>query len=378
MLYAMWEPRAWIWAACLALTAVLASAIALAQASPQDAAGEVGQFVDEVNGPFRVYLAPTGSDANSGLSPTSAVHTLGRAQAVLQEAAPTTDVEVRIEQGTYAAPPTAWTFLVPGRTVTFLPIDYEYGERSSDIAGRPVFRGDGTSGFWLTARLPEGHAGSNSGLRFYYLHVEQYDLGGVKIDGGVTTVGGIRRPATGGHNGNTIFGMYFTKLGSRWAGPGFGYGGIDLINSRNNLIQNNHFTHIENTGSDAGLIHGLYLAHHSASNTISSNQFEMISGDAIRTRNDSNDNDVFYNVFRRTGKDAQFSDWLCDTACAEQHSTSRDCASHGNVFRENDNVSGYSGGEISDWHLFQGDLHYAGRKGCSNDGQERVRTWGNA
>jgi hypothetical protein len=207
--------------------------------------------------------------------------------------------------------------------------------------------------------------------------VEHYDVGGVKIDGGVTTVNGIRRPATDGHNGNTIFGMYFTKLGSRWAGPGFGYGGIDLINSRNNLIQNNHFVHIENTGPDAGLIHGLYLAHHSGSNTISRNRFEMISGDAIRTRNDSNDNDMFYNRFQRTGKDAQFSDWLCDAACAERHNIARDCASHGNVFRENENISGYSGGEISDWYLFQGDLHYAGHKGCSNDGQERVGAWGN-
>lgn len=53
---------------------------------------------------FTVYMAPAGaggSDANDGLSSGKAVATLPRVQQVLQQQKPTTDVEVRIKQGTY-------------------------------------------------------------------------------------------------------------------------------------------------------------------------------------------------------------------------------------------------------------------------------------
>lgn len=366
----MWKLRIRPLTICLVLALLLSGAIPLAHAAAPDAP-------DATAAPFRVYVSPDGSDADSGLSPASAVRTLAGAHAVLQAAAPTTDVEVRIRQGTYVAPPATWTFLVPGHTVTFLPIDYEYGEGVGGIAGRPVFRGDGTSGFWLTAQLPAGHSGGNVGLRFYYLQVERYDLGGLKIDGGIKTVDGIRRPATGGHNGNTVFGMNFHRLGSAWAGPAYGFGAIDLVNSRQNLIRNNHFVNLENTASRAAALHGVYLAHHSSANTVAANRFEKISGDPIRTRNDSNDNDLFDNVLRRTGETAQYTDWFCDTDCAQRHNKSRECASHGNRFHENDNVSDYSGGRIGDWGVMPGDINYAGGPGCSNDGQRRIRTWDN-
>ena len=50
-----------------------------------------------------VYLAPSskgGSDQHSGLSPSSPVITLARAQQVLQQQQPVGDVEIRIDQGT--------------------------------------------------------------------------------------------------------------------------------------------------------------------------------------------------------------------------------------------------------------------------------------
>ncbi|HEY8472997.1 MAG TPA: hypothetical protein VIL37_10240 [Natronosporangium sp.] len=359
-----------------------AGSVGVMLALSADARGE-GRFsppgarTEPQTGPFRVYMSPSGADNNSGLSPEEPVQSLARAQEVLQAAAPTTDVEVRIEQGVYIAPPTTWTFLVPGHTVTFLPIDYAYGAGADDIAGRPVFRGDGSSGFWLSAELPEGHPGGDAGLRFYYLQVDQYDLGGLKLDGGVVEVDGMQRPATEGHNNNVIVGMYFTRLGSRWAGTEHGFGGVDLVNSRNNLIVDNHFVRLENTGTGKGLMHGVYLAHHSMENTVRDNRFEMISGDPIRTRNDSNDNEVFHNAFQRTGEIAHFSDWFCDTECTQGNLRPRECASHGNVFRENEVESGYSGSEISQWHVAPGDLEYAGGTGCSNDDQPRVQTYDN-
>lgn len=63
--------------------------------------------------PFIVYLAPSwrgGSDDHDGLSPSSAILTLARAEQVLEQHKPSTDVQVRIQQGTYTADPTKWTF----------------------------------------------------------------------------------------------------------------------------------------------------------------------------------------------------------------------------------------------------------------------------
>jgi hypothetical protein len=328
---------------------------------------------------FVVYLSPTGSDSNDGLSPTRAVRTLEGAEAVLRAAAPRADVEVRIAQGTYVGTHTVWQYYVPGHTISFMPVDYRYGDGASDIAGRPVFRGDGTPGFWFSARLPSGHPGGDTNLRFYYLQVERYASGGLEFNGGTTTNGaGIRVPATAGVNRNTVFGMVFRDLGTRYNAAGVGYGGVDAVNSSGNLIENNHFLNNENSGGDASLIHGVYLAHHSTGNVVRNNRFRQISGDPVRTRNDSNGNDVYGNSFERTGRYAYYSEWFCDTSCtASNPGSPRECASHGNLFHDNDVISGYAG-SVSLWELTPPGIDYAGGAGCSNDGQRRLRTYGNA
>lgn len=328
---------------------------------------------------FQVFLDPAGSDTNSGLVASAPVKTLARAQAVLTAAAPETDVEVRIKQGTYTAPTTTWTFIVPGHTVNFMPIDYEYGDGVDDIAGRPVFRSNGTAGYWLRGRMPDTMPeGGDGGLRFYYLRVERYSEGGIALAGRYQTVGGLRVPADAGFNHNKIFGMELVDIGSTWSSAGYAYGGVDLVNSSGNLIQNNHFVHLENSGGQAALLHGVYIAHHSNDNVIVSNQFAYVSGDPVRARNDSNHNDIYGNVFERTGQKGQFSDWFCDTSTGCVDSTHpRECASQGNLFHENNNISGYDGASLSNWAMIVGNLTYSGATPCTNDGEQRVRTWGN-
>ncbi|MGH9630739.1 MAG: hypothetical protein ACRD7E_20690, partial [Bryobacteraceae bacterium] len=151
---------------------------------------------------FTVYMSPDGSDGNSGKNEKEPVRSLFRVQQVLVQNNPATDVEVRIKGGTYVAPPMrceqspeeCWRFYVPGRTISFMPIDYEYGEGRGGIAELPVFRNarnpDGTypAGFWFQPRLPTDknhplYGGGASGLRFYYLQVEYYSSGGVSIYG---------------------------------------------------------------------------------------------------------------------------------------------------------------------------------------------------
>lgn len=325
--------------------------------------------------PFTVYLDPDGSDSADGDSPDTAVATLDRAQDVLDDAEPDGDVEVRIAQGVYVAPTTTWTFYVTGHSVSFLPIDYEDGDDVDDIDGRPVFRGDGSEGYWLSARPPGDDFDGDADLDFRYLQIERYSSGGLQFHGGVEIDDGMTVPAGEGVNNNVVYGMEFRELGSKHVPAGTGYGGLNTWNSSGNEVRNNHFVQNENDASEAGLIHGIYLAHHSSENVIASNRFDTISGGPMRTRNDSNDNDIYHNTFTLAGVGAYYSEWFCDDDCLDDNPDhGRECASHGNFFYENELVSGYDGGDLSVWALTPDGVDYPGGAGCDNEGQPRVRT----
>jgi hypothetical protein len=352
----------------------------------------------EAQAVFTVYMAPTsagGSDANDGLTPSTAVNTLVRVQAVLRDHRPSTDVEVRIKQGTYVAPPFHnWRFYIPGHTVSFMPVDYVPGS-GFPAGGLPVFRNARCgsiycNGFWLQPRLPSEtsdplYNGGNSGLRFYYLQVDYYSAGGLSIYGDSERDVEDERYSpplsmrgSQGLNGNTIFGMQFRNLGNKWSLGTFGYGAIVLTNSSNNRIENNHFVNIENKSSEAGLIHGAYVTHFSSSNTITRNKFATISGDPVKVRNQSNYTVVENNTFTRTGRISYYRGEFCDRQCAIDNGLARQCASHSNRFFYNVVQSGYDGGRISNWSLGPEGLTYAGVAPCSiPDGAARISTGGN-
>ncbi|GAA3779992.1 right-handed parallel beta-helix repeat-containing protein [Plantactinospora mayteni] len=344
---------------------------------------------------FTVYMSPTGSDANNGLSPTTPVVSLVRVQQVLVAAKPTTDVEVRIKQGTYSAPPMHdWRFYVPGHTIWFMPVDYQDGDGLSGIAGRPVFKNkrnaDGSypGGYWMQPRLPSDPAdplygGGTSGLRFSYLQIEYYSAGGLSIygDSGRDTSDETYDPplrvrGSNGLNGNTVFGMVFTHLGNRWTGGSYGYGAIVLTNSSGNRIENNHFINVENVSPYGGYIHGLYVTHFSSSNQMNRNAFSYISGDPVKVRNMSNYNTVEYNTFTRTGRTSHYRGEYCDLACARANDISRQCASYHNRFFNNTLGSNYAGtGTLPTWSLNPAGLTNAGGAPCSiPDGDQRLRT----
>ncbi|MEV4316105.1 right-handed parallel beta-helix repeat-containing protein [Actinocrispum sp. NPDC049592] len=347
---------------------------------------------------FTVYMSATGSDAASGLSPSAPVRSLVRVQEVLRAAKPSTDVEIRIKQGTYEAPPMQdWRFYVPGHTVSFMPIDYTYGEGQGGIAGRPIFRNvpSEPSGFWLQPRLPLDHAdplyeGGTTGLRFYYLQVEQYSAGGMSFFGDSerdvtdeTYNPPMRQRGSKGMNGNTVFGMVFTHLGSKWAPCGatcYGWGAIVLTNSSDNRIANNHFTNIENHGAYAGHIHGLYVTHFSSNNTMSGNDFTYINGDPVKIRDRSNLNTVEANTFVRTGRAGFYRDEFCDMTCVRANpGLERQCASYHNRFANNHLISDYDGDNSSEaWTLSPTGLTNAGGAPCTiPTGDQRLHTAGN-
>lgn len=320
-----------------------------------------------------LYLSVTGSDTADGL--TDPVQTLDRVQEILQELTPEGDVEVRIHQGTYIAPQTNWHYRIPGHTITFMPVDYEYGEGYSGIAGRPVFRSAGGWDYWFKVTAAPEDTGGTFGLRFYYLQVERYAMGGMEFRGRDDVVDGYRVPVGDGVNGNYIFGMLFKQIGSKWNSAGVGYAGVVLSNSSDNVVTNNHFQYLENVAPYGNLIHGLYITHGGNRNEVYNNSFLYVTADPAHTRNKSQDNSFHNNTFTRTGgagATGYYGEWFCDGTCTPP----QECASHGNLFINNNLVTGYSGGTVPTFTLAPPGAAYAG-PGCSLEGEPRVSTWGN-
>jgi hypothetical protein len=348
--------------------------------------------------PFRLYMAPipAGNDGNDGLSPRTAVYSLNRVESLIQLHHPATDIEVRIEPGTYIAATKFWRTYIPGHTISFMPADYVYGEGGSGVAGREVFENAKTcsgycGGFWFQARLPVAatdpvHNGGKSGLRFYYLKVEDYPSGGISIfgDSERPTENDAYSPpiqirATNGLNSNLFFGMQFTHLGTRWAnGPNYqGYGAIVLENSSDNVIEDNDFSGIDNVPAYEPLIHGLYITHFSSKNTVEQNAFSYIGGDPVKVRDMSNFNVIERNTFIGTKDQALYTDEFCDTACAIKYKLPRQCASFGNLFVDNQLVSA-AAAVPETWLLSPAGPDYAGAAPCRiPSGEERLRASGN-
>lgn len=329
--------------------------------------------------PLTIYLSPTGSDINSGLSQATSIKTLERAEQVINDLDPDSDVEIRVKQGLYTGGQTTWNTFIPDHTISFMPIDYVYGMNSTQFAGRPIFRGDGSGDWWIYAQLPQGHPGGTTGLRFYYLQVDNYQ-NGLMLHGRYTTdANGLRVPSTLGANGNTVYGMNFLKLGSKYGGRiPFGVAGVDLVNSSGNLIQANHFRQLENGPRvDWSHLHAVYLAHGSSHNSIINNELKTISGSGINIRNGSSFNDVTGNTFDHVGLHAALSDWFCDGQCVSDGNP-QECASHSTEFYGNTLGVGYDGLPVPSVELTPPGNSYFGPLACEGPyNGVRVTEWGN-
>lgn len=387
---------------------------------------------------MRVYLSPTGSDTNSGLSTAAAVKTLERAEAVIRSNSPTTDVEVRIAAGLYSnANKTSWNTYLDDHKISFLPTTYNY--TSSFSGERPVFRApahmtDGAS--WFNAAEPTRATRPTEGLHFYYLEVRNY-ASGMSFSGGVVdphlnpddkdpTIPSdrysLRYPASNSLDYNSLYGMKFQYLGDRynWNGaaltPGStayrGTHAIALRNSNHNSFRNNHFLDLvgvedpDTYGADAEIIHAFYIKDGSTDNRIESSNFQRISGSPVKIRNDASGNIVTNNRFYRSGTatDGIFYDRVenfpctnpvpevtttsCDTLKSSETDTTGvaffECPSHGNFFTENtlDAImvsgtpvaAGYDGNRIPVFKRSPYGTTQVGKAGCSNNGEQWLTT----
>jgi hypothetical protein len=336
-------------------------------------------------GNVTIYLAPAskgGKDSNTGLTLSSPILTLAHAQQVLTQLNPTGNVTVRITQGTYVGDAITWSFYVPGHTISFMPVNYLGGGRPA--GGDPVFvdptsKGSHIGQTWFTAILPPApsllHDGGNTGLRFYYLDVEDYTQG-ISFDGQAGHSwhnNTFYIQPSSGVNDNDVSGMTFHDIGDLFAPAQTGYGVVLFTDSSHDDIYNNTFDDIYNSG-DTDQLHPLYITHFSSSNTVDKNLFEFTNGEAVKVRDRSNDNNVFDNTFNMTGGVAAYLDDFCDQQCVNGASPKkyRECASYGNRFADNTIDTG------TWWDLIPPGETYAGGAPCSiPTGNERLHTAGN-
>ena len=352
-------------------------------AGPRAAAAQVGAAARPGN--VTIYLAPAskgGKDGNTGLTSISPILTLAHAQQVLTRLNPTGNVTVRITQGTYVASAITWSFYVPGHTISFMPVNYSGGGLLP--GGDPVFADPASGGVhvgqtWFTAVLPPApsplHDGGNTGLRFYYLAVEDYTQG-ISFNG---QAGHSWHNSTfyvqpsAGVNGNDVSGMTFQDIGDRFAPSQTGYGAILFTDSSHDDIYNNTFDDLYNSG-DQDQLHALYITHFSSNNTIDKNLFENTNGEAVKVRDRSNNNNVADNTFSRPVASPPTWTTSAIRQCANTASPKkyRECASWGNSFNDNTIRTG------TVWDLIPPGETYAGGSPCSiPSGQVRLSAAGN-
>ena len=313
-------------------------------------------------GPLVLYVAPGGDDARDGSTPARAVLTLARVHAILVSMRPDRDVEVRIAPGTYHGQRVRWTYTMPDHSIRFVT--------SAADRTRPVFdgclaSGECPGGTWF---LLASSSGRPTNLEFEYLRVTRYQT--------AIALNGSRESRSTSNGRNRIFGCYFDRIGNGFA-PSLPYStaALRLVNSDDNVIENNHFVDVINTTSGA-LIHAIYAAHGSDRNRIARNRFLRSTGDPVRIRDFSNGNVVVDNRFIRVGTAAGYTDWYCD------HDTRSDCTSPlpecpswDNQFRDNVLDGTWACRTLAVWELFQDDS----ATGCSRPtaSSRRVRTSGN-
>jgi Periplasmic copper-binding protein (NosD) len=361
------------------------AAAAIVGGGPVLTAGASEAAVAASPGNVTIYMAPAsqgGKDSNTGLTSSSPILTLAHAQQVLTQLNPTGNITVRIKQGTYVANAITWSFYVPGHTISFMPANYSGGGRPP--GGDPVFADPTANGThvgqtWFTAILPPAssplHDGGNTGLRFYYLDIEDYTQG-ISFNGQAGHAWHNQTfyvQPSAGVNDNDVSGMTFHDIGDSFAPSQTGYGVILFTDSSDDAISNNTFDDIYNSG-DTDQLHALYITHFSSGNTVDKNLFENTNGEAVKVRDRSNDNNIFSNTFKATGGVAAYLDDFCDQQCVNNASPKkyRECASYGNRFADNTIETG------AWWDLIPAGETYAGGAPCTiPKGNQRLHTAGN-
>jgi hypothetical protein len=302
------------------------------------------------------YMSPSGSDSNSGASATAALKTLKGAHTKVTAAKPVDAVNIVVAEGTYTGQSVIWTYF-NGQPITFAPPS----DTATTSKSKPVFDGEGTGLTWFTMG-DSSDANTPTNLHFVNLAVTNYWLG---LD--------LGRDKAPGDSRNEVRGMLFERVGAFYTHNlpnATGYAALRLRRSSNNTVAGNRFHGVKNSavappdtdGDGVGdtdltaYIHAIYLAHNSRGNVVEDNEFNQVTGDAVRTRDGSDDNLIVGNRFVAAGKYSAYSDWIAETG--------DECPSHNNRFKDNMVGEGYFGPFKSGYVTYV----YGPDDRCSNGG----------
>jgi hypothetical protein len=270
-----------------------------------------------------IYLDPNGYDTQDGSEPGKAVATLAKAvKLALQRSSSQgtgENMTVRVAPGFYFNQ----TLMLNERQMRgALTID-----GASPSAGLyPVFFGDGTS-TWLRY---EGSSGRATRLTITRVNVTNYAT--------VISLNGRRDDPKAFNHGTTITGNLFTRIGTDSQDPkNMSTAALRLVNSRDNVIQNNIFKTIRSVPLNAcGLLHPIYVAHNSSGNRIIGNTFEDFCGAAIKLRDQSDRNLISHNRFYTQDVVNGVEEWFCDLdKNVECTKNTGECPSVDNVVQTN-------------------------------------------
>jgi hypothetical protein len=198
-------------------------------------------------------------------------------------------------------------------------IHYEFTSASNGEQ-LPNFDGELKQLTWL--RVLSAH-GTGSSVYISKLKIKNY-ITAISIEGD-------REDPTKYNAQNKIFKMQFENIGQTSLGFPPSTAVVRLVNSRNNEIFDNDFTNIKNV-ENCGLLHSVYLAHHSSGNLIERNNFTNLCGSPIRVRDDSNNNNALHNKFNNIQNGKLMDQWFCDK------SSRKDCTKSNPELRSHSNA----------------------------------------
>jgi hypothetical protein len=262
-----------------------------------------------------VYLAVNGNDRNDGSSQEKAVATLNTAVSLAMARAAGTNEAMTIMVGTGIF--RNQTLMLSEET---LRSKLTITGASDNAAEYPAFYGAGWQ-TWLTYR---GTSGRATGLTIKNLRFVDFST--------VVSLNGDRDDPSRSNKGTVIANNVFARIGSRPGRP-LSTAAVRLVNSRENVIENNYFHTIRNNPVKmCGALHPIYVAHHSSGNRITGNRFDDYCGAAIKLRDRSNDNAITDNVFKTDDSVFAIQEWYCDKsterACTKAQG---ECPSTGNI-----------------------------------------------
>lgn len=268
-----------------------------------------------------IYLATNGNDANDGATAQAPVATLSAAvkRATQQSTRTGEDMTIIVGPGIYRNQAISLHHRQMRGALTITG-------SSRDASNYPAFYGNGT-GTWLRYA---GSAGRTTGLTIRNLRIVDFST--------AITLNGNREDPQGFNRGTVITGNIFTRIGTdSTRGEGASTAALRLVNSRDNVIENNWFKTIRNYPVTAcPPLHSIYVAHRSSGNHIVGNSFDDFCGSAIKLRDGSNDNVIENNRFHTKDKAPGIEEWYCDlTANAGCTKSSGECPSSGNVIAGN-------------------------------------------